>query len=163
MKVMVDKNKNNFETKQALLTVVLACLLFFLLGLENLPAQECDGTQFRTDNRGLVYVPKGQKEKLLIGGVWYDCEGCGACVPVSNEGAQPQVAIRRPRPRRQQELTDEEMIKLIERTKALTAQVKAEDEDRLKKESFLFLDRLSLLAPRSFKVLRPDLAPSLKA
>lgn len=129
-------------------------LIFFLLSLVAGYgfAQECDGTQWKTDNRGLVFVPKGQKETLLIGGVWYECWGCGDCIPVSDRAQQPRPTVRSGRPR--QDLSDEEIIALLERTKELTGQVKAVDEVRARAESKAFRDGLFVLS-RELKLL-PD-------
>jgi len=41
--------------------------------------QECEGQQIKTDD-GLVYVKKGERKPVKIGGKWYICVGCEGCV-----------------------------------------------------------------------------------
>ncbi|MCX8159715.1 MAG: hypothetical protein N3G18_02135 [Candidatus Saccharicenans sp.] len=132
-----------------LLFILIAIFLLILAPGLTL-AQECDGTQWRTDNRGLVFVKKGESEKLLIGGVWYECWGCGDCIPLAdpNQQARPTIQPRRPK----QEMSDEEIIALIEKTRELTGQVKAEDEARARAEDNAFRDRLFILS-RDLKTL----------
>lgn len=147
-------NKDANSGRAPVFSSMFLLLIFFLLSLVAGYgfAQECDGTQWKTDNRGLVFVPKGQKETLLIGGVWYECWGCGDCIPVSDQAQQPRPTVRSGRPR--QELSDEEIIALLERTKELTGQVKAVDEVRARAESKAFRDGLFVLS-RELKLL-PD-------
>lgn len=148
-------NKDDHSRHALVISSMFLLLIFFLLSLVagyGL-AQECDGTQWKTDNRGLVFVPKGQKETLLIGGVWYECWGCGDCLPVSGQAQQPRPTVQPRRPR--QELSDEEIIALIERTKELTGQVKAVDEVRALAESKAFQERLFLLS-RDLKNLQNE-------
>jgi hypothetical protein len=146
--------KDDHSGRALVFSSMFLLLIFFLLSLVAGYgfAQECDGTQWKTDNRGLVFVPKGQKETLLIGGVWYDCWGCGDCIPVSDQAQQPRPTVQPRRPR--QELSDEEIIALIERTKELTGRVKALDEVRAQAESKAFRDGLFVLS-RELKLL-PD-------
>lgn len=141
-------NKDDHSGRAPVISSMFLLLVFFLLSLVAGYgfAQECDGTQWKTDNRGLVFVPKGQKETLLIGGVWYECWGCGDCIPVSDQAQQPRPTVQ-PR-RRRQELSDEEIIALIERTKELTGQVKAVDEVRAQAESKAFRDGLFILSSK---------------
>lgn len=147
-------NKDDHSGRAPVISSMLLLLIFFLLSLVAGYgfAQECDGTQWKTDNRGLVFVPKDQKETLLIGGVWYECWGCGDCIPVSGQAQQPRPTVQPRRPR--QDLSDEEIIALIERTKELTNQVKAVDEVRAQAESKAFRDGLFVLS-RELKLL-PD-------
>ncbi|RFT14793.1 MAG: hypothetical protein OP8BY_2370 [Candidatus Saccharicenans subterraneus] len=146
--------KDDHSGRALIISSMFLLLIFSLLSLVAGYgfAQECDGTQWKTDNRGLVFVPKGQKETLLIGGVWYDCWGCGDCIPVSGQAQQPRPTVQPRRPR--QELSDEEMIALIERTKELTGRVKALDEVRAQAESKAFRHGLFVLS-RELKLL-PD-------
>lgn len=157
MSIRVNKCKN-----QALLSFLfVSTLLFVCIGTAL--GQICDGTQYRTDDRGLVYLRKGEKAKLLIGGIWYLCEGCSPSIPISNENTQPMKRSRPTRQQRQQqqELTDEQIIEMIERTKALTSQVKSEDKARLLVEHYAFSDRLSLLA-RDLQSLEAESLPQFR-
>jgi len=142
--MVIEKIKNTKHTQALLTWTILSIILLFPVA-QTCFSQECEGTQFRTDDRGLVYVPKGEKATLLINGVWCECWGCGDCVPISNSGRRPSIEPRS-LSRREQRLSDEEIIQMIERAKALAAPVEAQDEARRKTEFLAFQDRISLLS-----------------
>lgn len=72
--------------------------------------QECEGTQIKTDD-GLVFVKKGERRRVKIGGKWYICVGCEGCVEVETNdlpSSQASQASSRGRGgRRQGEMVDE--------------------------------------------------------
>ncbi|HPD18082.1 MAG TPA: hypothetical protein PLF61_00280, partial [Candidatus Goldiibacteriota bacterium] len=50
------------------------------------PIPECVASYFYTDD-GLVELLSGQTKKVKITGVWYNCTGCGDCIPISSSSS----------------------------------------------------------------------------
>ncbi len=141
--------------------LILLSFVFILFSSLLVRGQECEGTQFKTDNRGLVYLRKGERAKLLIEGKWYICEGCGNCVPVESEQETPvPKQAGRQRQKRQAEDTDA-ILAAIEAQRKIEIEFEMENTATLPQEKLAFEDRISLMA-RNLKPLSDQPMPEIQ-
>jgi len=141
--------------------LILLSFVFILFSSLLLRGQECEGTQFKTDDRGLVYLKKGERAKLLIEGKWYICEGCGNCVPVESE-EETQVPRQGGGQRQKRQAEDTEAIlAAIEAQRKIEIEFELENLDLLAQEKLAFEDRISLMA-RNLKPLSDQPVPEIQ-